>query len=301
MRTRWWVILAFLAPVTVVMALIVFYPLAEAFFTTFTDLNRTNQGNRFRDPSWVVIGLENYRYILGGGDLTFYPTLLWTVVWTVVNVFFHYTLGLGLALLLNQPFRGRTGYRLLLLLPWAVPAYISSIAWLFIFNGEFGLLNNMSRVLNNVLPFLEIERVNWLSEYPWFYVSPIIVNVWLGVPFMMVALLGGLQTIPNDQYEAARVDGASGWQTFRNITLPGLRSVSQTVILLGSIWTFNLFVVIYFVTGGGPAGKTEILVTYTYRAFERGDFARAATYAVIVFSMLLAFSAFYRRVSKEAT
>jgi arabinogalactan oligomer/maltooligosaccharide transport system permease protein len=116
---------------------------------------------------------------------------------------------------------------------------------------------------------------------------------------MMVALLGGLQTIPNEQYEAARVDGAGAWQSFLNITMPGLRSVSLTVILLGCIWTFNLFVVIYFVTGGGPAAKTEILVTYTYRAFERGDFAMAATYAVIVFSMLLVFSLVYRRVGRE--
>ena len=292
MRQRWWVVLAFLAPVIVVMTLIVFYPLAEAFFTTFTDINRNNQGTRFRPPSWEVVGLANYQRILSGQDPFFYPTLIWTVIWTVVNVFFHYTLGLILALILNQSFRGRTGYRLLLLLPWAVPAYISAIAWLFIFNGEYGLLNN-------ILSVFGVDRVNWLSEFPWYYISPIVVNVWLGVPFMMVALLGGLQTIPNEQYEAARVDGAGAWQSFLNITMPGLRSVSLTVILLGSIWTFNLFVVIYFVTGGGPAAKTEILVTYTYRAFERGDFAMAATYAVIVFSMLLVFSFVYRRVARE--
>lgn len=294
MRTRWWVILAFLLPVMLVMTVIVFYPLVEGFFYTLTDINRMNQGTRFKDPSWEFVGLDNYIRILGGEDQFFYPVLTWTVVWTIVNVFFHYTLGLGLALILNQQIRGRTAYRLLLLLPWAVPAYISSVAWLFIFNGEYGLINN-------ILTNLGFDRINWLSEFPWYYVSPIIVNVWLGVPFMMVALLGGLQTIPDDQYEAARVDGANAWQAFRNITLPGLRTVSQTVILLGSIWTFNLFVVIFFVTGGGPAGKTEILVTETYRAFTQGDFARASTYAVIVFSMLLAFSVFYRRVSKEAT
>jgi arabinogalactan oligomer / maltooligosaccharide transport system permease protein len=292
MRQRWWIVWAFLAPVIVVMTLIVFIPLAEAIYTTFTDINRNNQGTRFRPPSWEFIGLDNYVRILSGRDPFFYPTLIWTVIWTVVNVFFHYTLGLLLAMLLNQRFRGRTAYRLLLLLPWAVPAYISAIAWLFIFNGEYGLINN-------VLTGLGLGRVNWLSEFPWFYISPIIVNVWLGVPFMMVALLGGLQTIPQDQYEAARVDGANAWQSFQHITLPGLRSVSQTVILLGSIWTFNLFVVIFFVTGGGPAAKTEILVTYTYRAFERGDFAMAATYAVIVFSMLLVFSLVYRRLSRE--
>lgn len=283
---------AFLTPVILVMGLIVFIPLVQALFTTFTDITRANQGTRFKPPSWEFVGLENYIRILSGEDRFFYPTLIWTVVWTIVNVFFHYTLGLVLALVLNQKFRGRTGYRLLLLLPWAVPAYISAIAWLFIFNGEYGLLNN-------ILMSLGFDRVNWLSEYPWYYISPIVVNVWLGVPFMMVALLGGLQTIPTEQYEAARVDGATAWQSFWNITLPGLRTVSQTVILLGSIWTFNLFAVIYFTTGGGPAGKTEILVTFTYRAFERGDLAVAATYATIVFSLLLVFSLVYRRMTRE--
>jgi arabinogalactan oligomer/maltooligosaccharide transport system permease protein len=287
-----WVIWAFLIPVMLVMTLIVFIPLIQAIFTTFTDVTRANQGTRFKPPSWEFIGLENYRYVLSGEDRFFYPTLIWTVIWTIVNVFFHYTLGLILALLLNQKFRWRTGYRLALLLPWAVPAYISAIAWLFIFNGEYGLLNN-------ILTGLGFERINWLSSFPWYYISPIVVNVWLGVPFMMVALLGGLQTIPVDQYEAAKVDGASGWQSFWNITLPGLRTVSSTVILLGAIWTFNLFAVIYFVTGGGPAGKTEILVTFTYRAFERGDLAIAATYSTIVFSLLLVFSLIYRRLTRE--
>jgi arabinogalactan oligomer / maltooligosaccharide transport system permease protein len=294
MRTRTWVIWAFLTPVLVVMTLIVFIPLVEALYTTFTNMNRSNQGTIFRPPSYEFIGLDNYVRILSGQDRFFYPTLIWTTVWTIVNVFFHYTLGLILALVLNQRFRGRTAYRLLLLLPWAVPAYISAIAWLFIFNGEYGLLNN-------ILTGVGGTRVAWLSEFPWYYVAPIIVNVWLGVPFMMVALLGGLQTIPSDQYEAARVDGAGAWQSFWHITLPGLRTVSQTVILLGSIWTFNLFAVIYFVTGGGPAGKTEILVTFTYRAFERGDLAIAATYAAVVFSLLLVFSLFYRRLTREAT
>jgi arabinogalactan oligomer/maltooligosaccharide transport system permease protein len=287
-----WVIWAFLIPVMLVMTLIVFIPLIQAILTTFTDVTRANQGTRFKPPSWEFIGLENYRYVLSGEDRFFYPTLIWTVIWTIVNVFFHYTLGLILALLLNQRFRWRTGYRLALLLPWAVPAYISAIAWLFIFNGEYGLLNN-------ILTSLGFDRVNWLSSFPWYYISPIVVNVWLGVPFMMVALLGGLQTIPVDQYEAAKVDGASGWQSFWNITLPGLRTVSSTVILLGAIWTFNLFAVIYFVTGGGPAGKTEILVTFTYRAFERGDLAIAATYSTIVFSLLLVFSMLYRRLTRE--
>ena len=293
MRSRGWVAWAFMAPVILVMAVIVFYPLARGIFTTFTDIDNLNQGTRFKEPSWVFVGLQNYINILTGKDTKFYSVLAWTVIWTVINVFFHYTCGLGLALTLNQKFRGRTGYRMLLLLPWAVPAYITAIAWLFIFNGEYGLLNN-------ILGVFGVPRVAWLSTFPWYYIMPIIVNVWLGIPFMMVALLGGLQSIPGDLYEAASMDGASRLQSFWNITLPQLRSVSSTVILLGCIWTFNIFVVIYFITGGGPGGKTDILVTYTYNGFTLGQYAIAATYGVIIFSLLLVFSAVYRRAARES-
>lgn len=292
-RARAWVAWLFMLPTLLVMGVIVFIPLVQSVAYSFTDLTNRNQGTIFKPPSWQFIGLENYTYILGGGDPNFYPVLTWTIVWTVVNVFFHFTLGLILALALNQRFRGRTTYRLMLMLPWAVPAYITAISWRFLFNGEYGLFNALLGLVSD-------QRIAWLSEFPWYYVAVIIVNVWLGVPFMMVALLGGLQSIPNELYEAAQVDGASRTQRFWNITLPQLSSVSSTVILLGIIWTFNIFVVIYLVTGGGPGGKTDILVTYTYNSFSRGDYSLAAAYAVIVFLLLLSFSAVYRRFTREA-
>jgi arabinogalactan oligomer / maltooligosaccharide transport system permease protein len=292
MRGRSWIAWAFMAPTLVAMAVLVLFPLAQAFFWTVTDIDRSNQGTLFRPPTWSFVGLDNYIPIITLQDQRFNSAFVWTIVWTAVNVFFHYTLGLLLAVILNQKLRGRTFYRLLLLVPWAIPIYISAVGWSFIFSGEYGLLNN-------VLGIFGINRVAWYSEFPWYYVMPIIVNVWAGVPFMMVALLGGLQSIPHDQYEAAEVDGASRWQSFWNITLPGLRTVSTTVILLGIIWTFNLFAVVFFTTRGGPAGRTNILVTYTFEVFAQGELARAATYSVVVFSMLLAFSALYRRMTPE--
>jgi arabinogalactan oligomer/maltooligosaccharide transport system permease protein len=292
-RSRGWIAWAFMTPVLLVMALIVFYPLLVGVFQTFTNIDATNQGTRFKPPTWEFVGLQNYIDILTGESTKFYPVLVWTVIWTVVNVFFHYTIGLALALALNQRFRGRTAYRLILLLPWAVPAYITAISWLFIFNGEYGLLNN-------ILGVFGLPSVSWLSTWPWYYIMPIIVNVWLGIPFMMVVLLGGLQSIPGDLYEAAQMDGASPTQSFWNITLPQLKSVSTTVILLGCIWTFNIFVVIFFITGGGPGGKTEILVTYTYNGFTLGQYAIAATYGVLIFSLLLVFSSIYRRLARES-
>ncbi|HEU5324787.1 MAG TPA: sugar ABC transporter permease [Candidatus Limnocylindria bacterium] len=289
MRERMWVAYAFLAPVALVMAVIVLYPLVGSVWSSFTDLNRSNAATVFRPSSEQFVGLQNYITILGSDE--FRGRLVWTIVWTAVNVFFHFTLGLGLALLLNQKFRGRTVYRLILMLPWAVPAFISAVSWRYIFNGEYG-------VLNLFLAGFGVDGPNWLSDPFWAYVAPIIVNVWLGVPFMMVALLGGMQSIPSDLYEAARVDGANRRQQFWNVTLPQLKSVSVAVTMLGIIWTFNLFVVIFLTTGGGPGGRTDILVTESFNLFQAGQYAAAATYSVIILSLLLVFVTIYQRVFK---
>ena len=289
MRERMWVAYAFLAPVALVMAVIVLYPLVGSVWSSFTDLNRSNAATVFRPSSEQFVGLQNYINILGSDE--FRGRLVWTIVWTAVNVFFHFTLGLGLALLLNQKFRGRTVYRLILMLPWAVPAFISAVSWRYIFNGEYG-------VLNLFLAGFGVDGPNWLSDPFWAYVAPIIVNVWLGVPFMMVALLGGMQSIPSDLYEAARVDGANRRQQFWNVTLPQLKSVSVAVTMLGIIWTFNLFVVIFLTTGGGPGGRTDILVTESFNLFQAGQYAAAATYSVIILSLLLVFVTIYQRVFK---
>lgn len=287
MRERMWVAYAFMAPVIIVMAIIVVYPLIGSIWSSFTDLNRSNAATVFRPGSEQFIGLGNYVTILTSDE--FRGRLLWTILWTATNVFFHFTIGMGLALLLNQRFRGRTVYRLILMLPWAVPAFISAVSWRYIFNGEYG-------VLNLFLASFGIDGPNWLSEVPWAYIAPIIVNVWLGVPFMMVALLGGMQSIPNDLYEAARVDGANRRQSFWNVTVPQLKSVSVAVTMLGIIWTFNLFVVIFLTTGGGPAGRTDILVTESFNLFQAGQYAQAATYSVIILSLLLVFVTIYQRV-----
>ena len=287
MRERMWVAYAFLAPVALVMAVIVVYPLIGSIWSSFTDLNRSNAATIFRPGSDQFIGLGNYAAVIGSEE--FRGRLMWTIVWTAVNVFFHFTLGMGLALLLNQRFRGRTAYRLILMLPWAVPAFISAVSWRYIFNGEYG-------VLNLFLEGFGIQGPNWLSDPFWAYVAPIIVNVWLGVPFMMVALLGGMQSIPQDLYEAARVDGANRRDTFWNVTLPQLKSVSVAVTMLGIIWTFNLFVVIFLTTGGGPGGRTDILVTESFQLFQAGQYAQAATYSVLILSLLLVFVTIYQRV-----
>jgi arabinogalactan oligomer/maltooligosaccharide transport system permease protein len=304
---RYWFAWAMVAPVVVVLGVLVFYPLARGVYLSFTNTTEANQnaevcvrsitGGEVCQPNPDAarfVGLDNYVRVLTGEVGEFWPQLQVTIIWTVTCVVFHYGIGLGLAVLLNRPLRLRGLYRVLLVLPWAVPAFVSAFAWRFLFNQNFGLINGL-------LSGIGLDPVAWFDNRWTALFTAIVANVWLGVPFMMVALLGGLQTIPAELNEAATIDGATPWQRFVNVTLPGLRPVSMTVILLGTIWTFNMFPVIYLVTGGEPAGKTEILVTGAYRAAFEGirNYSLAATYGVLILSILLVFSILYRRALRK--
>jgi arabinogalactan oligomer/maltooligosaccharide transport system permease protein len=301
-----WYAWAMVFPTALVLAVLVLYPLAQGIYQSFTDLNEANQASEIctktlgggevckPNPNAAeFVGLQNYVDVLTGQKGNFWLQFTNTIVWTIGCVFFHYTVGLGLAVMLNRRFRGRTLYRIALILPWAVPGFVAAFAWRFLFDERFGLFNAM-------LSQVGLDPVAWF-EHRWTALfTAIATNIWMGVPFMMVALLGGLQSIPQDIYEAAEIDGASPWQRFRNVTLPGLRPVSSTVILLGTIWTFNMFPIIYFVTGGEPAGQSEILVTGAFRAAFEGirNYSLAATYGVLILSILLVFASFYRRLLK---
>jgi arabinogalactan oligomer/maltooligosaccharide transport system permease protein len=302
-----WYAWAMVAPVVLVLAVLIFYPLGRGIYLSFTNTTEANQlaevctknitGTQTCEPNpnaAHLVGFDNYVHILGGQVGEFWQWLGVNLVWTVACVVFHYGLGLGLAVLLNRPLRGRNAYRVLLILPWAVPSFVSAFAWRFMFNEQFGLFNG-------VLSAAGLSPVAWFDNRWTSLLTAILTNIWLGVPFMMVSLLGGLQTIPSELYEAATIDGATAWQRFTNVTLPGLRSVSLTVVLLGTIWTFNMFPVIYLVTGGQPAGQTEILVTGAYRAAFEGirNYAVASTYGVLILSILLVFSVFYRRLLRK--
>lgn len=301
---KYWYAYAMVLPTVVVLGALVLYPLVQGIYQSFTDLNESNQretictkvlgGDETCEPNpnrYEFVGIDNYVDILTGNVGSFWLQFANTIVWTVACVVFHFGLGLTFAVMLNRFVRGRSLYRVMLIVPWAVPGFVSAFAWRFLFDQRFGLFNS-------VLTQVGIDPVAWFAHRWTSLFTAIITNIWMGVPFMMVAILGGLQSISGDLYEAAEIDGASAWQRFRNVTLPGLRPVSATVILLGTIWTFNMFPVIYFVTGGEPAGQTEILVTGAFRAAFEGirNYSLAATYGVLILSMLIVFASIYRRV-----
>ncbi|MGZ4444169.1 MAG: carbohydrate ABC transporter permease, partial [Nocardioidaceae bacterium] len=302
-----WYAWAMVLPTVVVLGVLIIYPLLQGIYQSFTDLSESNQQSTIctkvlggaetcsANPNKIhFVGIDNYLHVLSGDVGSFWLQFGNTLVWTVACVLFHYTIGLGLAVLLNRNVRGRSVYRVLLIVPWAVPAFVSAFAWRFLFDQQFGLIN---ATLTNI----GLSPVAWFDHRWTSLFTAIVTNVWLGVPFMMVALLGGLQSIPADLYEAAEMDGATPWQRFRNVTLPGLRPVSATVILLGTIWTFNMFPIIFFVTKGQPAGQTEILVTGAFRAAFEGvrDYSLAATYGVMILSMLMVFATVYRRALRS--
>ena len=279
----------YVAPAVIALMVLTFYPVGYGFYISFTNMDAKHLFTH------DIIGFENYAAILGDTDAGFRDITVNTFAWTFSNVFITMGIGLGLALVLNRKgLRGKVIYRTILLLPWAVPAYISCLIWRGMFNPQFGAINHFITTLG-------MDPIPWLTEMPYAFWACIITNVWLGVPFMLMIFSGGLQSIPEDLYEAASTDGVSRWQQFRNITLPLLKPTVIPAFLLSFIWTFNMFNVIYLITGGGPGGQTDILITYVYKeAFRHYNYGFAAAYSVIIFFMLLSFSMVYMKISKSS-
>jgi arabinogalactan oligomer/maltooligosaccharide transport system permease protein len=205
----------------------------------------------------------------------------------LVNIVFHVVIGVFLAVVLHQKFiRGKPAWRVALILPWALPQYISALTWRGMFNYEYGAVNLL------ITKYLHLSPVQWLTSPFEAFLAVIITNIWLGFPFMMVIALGGLQSIPDELYEAADVDGASEWFQFWNITAPLLRPVMIPAITLGIVWTFNNINVVWLVSNmGEPADSTHILVSYVYKAaFNMYRFGWAAALSVVIFAILFVFA-----------
>jgi arabinogalactan oligomer/maltooligosaccharide transport system permease protein len=282
----------FLAPTAVAMLALVATPLVVGLAIGFYD---------HQQGAWTFVGLDNFRRVLSGDGrsladpLNFWFTLGVTLAWTVANVVLHVAIGVALALALRQPWlRLRGVFRVLFVLPWAIPNYITALLWHGMFQSEYG-------AVNGILGALGLAKISWFTSWSTAFTANVCANTWLGFPFMMVVALGALGSIPRDLDEAAEVDGASRWQRFRHITLPHLLPALGPAVVLGAIWTFNMFNVIYLVSGGQPGGSTDILVTEAYRwAFERGErYGLAAAYATIILAILLAWTALAARVARR--
>ncbi|HEU5101155.1 MAG TPA: sugar ABC transporter permease [Roseiflexaceae bacterium] len=237
-------------PLLLVMVGLLAYPVVSALLISFQD-KRLGQPGSF-------IGLDNYTELLFR-DRRFRIVARNSFVFTFGSVLGKLLIGMGMALVLNQRIKARNIFRGWLLLPWVAPTFVTALTWRWMFDGTSGVLNFILAGLG----LLETP-VAWLGSGSTALLAVIITNIWHGFPFFGISLLAALQAIPAELYEAAEVDGASPWQKFWHITIPGIMTVLVIVTMLSTIWTFNDFQIVYIMTGGGPAFATHIFATYSY-------------------------------------
>jgi multiple sugar transport system permease protein len=278
--------LAMLAPMTLVLLLVVGYPLVDALWLSLHRVNLTHpeQGQPF-------IGLSNYRYAFG--HMAFWHSLWRTLYFTGVSVGLELALGLLFAVLLNERFRGNLGARLALLFPWGLMTVSNGVLWAWVLNPTYGVANTLLVGLG----VLQAPKT-WLSDTFWTMHIVILADAWKTVPTMTLLLLAGLQTISHELYEAAEVDGATRWQTFIGITAPLLRPVMLVAVALRTIGAFRAFDIIYVLTGnGGPADSTKVLAFYAYdQAFRYLFFGYGAAVSWLITACMLVWIMLYLRL-----
>ena len=271
----------FFMPAFLAIMSVIIFPFIYNIFISLSNYSLRTFNN------WELIGF--YHYIIVFGDSQFYSVLGKTILWTAVNISFHVSLGIFLAVLINRTLPAKPIIRTLLIIPWAVPQYIAALSWRGMFNQEYGAINLA------MTKYFSLPAIAWLSQPFEAFTACILTNIWLGFPFMMVIALGGLQSIPQELYEAARVDGANRWQQFKNITLPMLRPVMIPATVLGTVWTFNNINVMWLVSNGGePSNQTHILVSFVYKAaFNLYRYGYAAALSMVIFLILLSFVLYF--------
>ena len=245
-----------------------------------------------KPQEYGFIGLGNYARLLH--DEVFWLSLWNSFVWVFGSVSLQFLGGFAGALLLHQAFRGRAVVRTLTLLPWIIPGVVVALIWEYLYQPNYGALNDLLARAG-----LMTEKVAWLSNPSLAMPAVIATNVWRGVPFFAIMLLAGLQAIPDELHEAARVDGAGVLGRFWYITLPMLRPIVVVATATRIIWTFNYADLIFVMTSGGPANATQITSTYTLlQAYSNLDFGYAATLSVVLLLIMLAFTTLYLRVTR---
>lgn len=273
-------------PVIIVIFVVIGIPFINALYLSLTDKTVGAEAH--------FIGFENYREIFT--DPVYWKVLKNTFIYFMTDVFFKLVIGMIFALTLNQAFFGRSIVRVLFLVPWAISGLVAALTWKWMYNDSYGIINQL--LLDTGL----IENpVAWLSGPKIALVSVIIVNIWRGIPFFLFSILGGLQTIDKQMYEAAKIDGAGPIRQFFSVTIPSISSVLVITTMLSSIWTFNDFENIYLITGGGPLYNSAVISVYTYEtAFLQNDMGKSLSVAGSIIPILLVMMFFMtRKLAKE--
>lgn len=292
------------SPAFIGLALLLLYPFIFEVYLSFTDLKLTTIMKWKETGSLPFVGFKQYINVFRLPPLsetTFWQLLGRTLLWTFSNVFFHVLGGFILALMLIEINKFRGIYRTFLVIPWAMPQVVAVLSLRGEFHSEYGFVNIVIKKLISLFPFLEkigISPLNWLSDHP--LLTCTLINIWLGIPFMMVIILGGLQSISKSYYDAASIDGATYIQKLKYITLPLIKPVLLPAVTLGTIWTFNNINVIYLVTGqAGGTERADILVSALYKAaFVYNRYSYSAAFAMIIFLILFLITTLYSKTLK---
>mgnify|MGYP001172650823 FL=1 len=262
-----------ISPALIIVALVVFVPVIEAIVMSF-------ESHDLRRPMDMgFIGLGNYSEIIR--DPLFWKALRNTFLWVVFGVGFQFLFGFILALLLNQKFRGRGGIRAVSLIPWATPGVLIGLMWKWIYDGNYGVLNDLLMKLH-----LIDAKIPFLSQLSTAFPSIIVTIVWQGIPFFAIMIMAGLQVIPHDMYEAADIDGANKLQKLFRITIPSLKNVILITLMLRIIWVANSVDIIYIMTGGGPSYSTQTLSVYIFNKANVLDLGYSSAMAIVLMLLL---------------
>lgn len=265
----------YLAPAAAWLILFMGYPILDVARTSL--YHTSYKGERF-------VGLGNFVQL--ATDDLLHLVLQNTAIWTLCGVVLNVGFGLGVGLLLNRKTRVNEVLRTGLILAWSTPLVVAAITWKWMLNGEYGRLNSLLLSVH-----LIEEPIQWLTDANTAFAGGLVARLWTALPFTTFAFLSALQTVPSELYEAAVIDGASKWQQFRHVTLPTIRPVTLAVLLISVIWSFNSFIFIYVITGGGPANQTQILVTEIFRrAFGYFNFGEASALTLLALGVLLVVS-----------
>ncbi len=278
--------LLYLSPALVILALVMFVPLLVGLSYAFRNIQLFNPFA----TGWV--GVAHFDELIR--DDAFWHALLDTVWWTGGSLVFQFFLGLILALALDRPFYGRRLVQALVFVPWAVPTFLSGLAWAWLFNPVIGPLPHWLAALG-----ILSQPFNILADPAIAMWGPIVANVWFGIPFFAITLLAALQAIPRELYEAAMIDGAGAWQRFAKITLPFLAPTIAITVLLRTIWIANFADLIWVMTNGGPADSTQTLATYIFStAYSKLDFGYASAVAAVLLLLLLLYALLLLRMRR---
>jgi multiple sugar transport system permease protein len=280
----------FVAPAGLFLLVFMLYPVLFNVSLSFRDVTAATLLDTTRN---TFVGLENYARVFN--DPAFVTTVTNTLVFTFFSLVFQLGLGMALAIFYTRRFPGSVAMRGLYLIAWTIPTVVSGSVFRWLFEGEAGVVNFFLRSLG-----LIHSSIFWTSDANTALLSVIVVNIWLGLPFNLTLLIAALQGLPHEVFEAASIDGANGWQQFRFVTLPMLRPALLSILVLGLIYTFKVFDLVFIVTGGGPLNASDVVSTLAYKlVFRNFLFGQGAALLNLLFLLLFVLSLFYIRTTQR--